>query len=183
MFLKGQRWWWYAIALGLIVAQLSSSVNATHSLLVVAWTWPILILSGLGCRETRHNTRQIVFSAPRPLTYQLPAAWLGAFSVIALLGAGALVRFIFAGEWVSVAGWLTGALFIPSLALTMGVLTGSGKTFEIVYVLWMYLILQKVPALDFVGMTPEWPWYIYAPLALGLLALAAWGRRQHMRGK
>lgn len=183
LFLKGQRWWWYAVAGGFIIAQLVNDLETTRLLLAVAWAWPILLLSGLGCREARHDTRQIVFSAPRPLRNQLPALWLAAFAVLALLGSGALIRFLAAGEFTSLLPWLAGALFIPSLALALGVLTGSGKTFEVLYVLWMYGVLQRVPAFDFVGATPESPWQIYALLALALMVITLLARQWQLKNR
>ena len=183
LFVKGQRWWWYAIALGLIIAQLANELEVTRILLIVAWVWHILILSTLGNRETRFDTRQIIFSAPRPILNQLPAAWLAAFVVTAALGSGALIKFILMGEWFSALGWLTGAMFIPSLALALGTLTGSGKLFEAIHVLWMYLLTQKVPALDFSGLTPEAPLYLYAPLAVGLFALALFVRQRELKNR
>lgn len=172
LFVKGQQWWWYAIAVGLVVAQLFSPLQTTRILLIVGWVWHILILSTLGNRENRFDMRQIVFSAPRPVLNQLPAAWLSAFVVTAALGSGALIKFILIGEWFSMLGWFTGVLFIPSLALILGTFTGSSKPFEVVYVLWMYILTQKASAFDFAGITLESPLYIYAPLAVGLFALA-----------
>jgi len=96
---------------------------------------------------------------------------------MAALGSGALMKFILMGETASTLGWLTGAAFIPSLALALGTLTGSGKAFEAVYVLWMYMLTQRVPSLDFVGMTAHSPLYVYAPLALVLFAIAALARQ------
>jgi hypothetical protein len=179
--LKGQSWWWVTIAIGLVIAQLFSGIEATRILLIVAWIWPILILGGLGRRESHFDTRQIVFSAPRPLLNQLPATWLSAFVVIALLGSGALVRFVLAGETVSVLGWITGAIFIPSLAFFLGTLTGSGKAFEVLYVLWMYLLIQKVSMFDFAGLTPHSPWFLYALLSLVLIALVVFTRQRQLR--
>jgi len=183
LFLKGQRWWWYVIAAGLVIAQLVTPLEVTRTLLLVAWVWHMLILSGLGCRENRFDTRQIVFAAPHPIANQLPAAWLAAFVVTAVLGSGALLKFILAGEAVSTLGWLTGAAFIPSLALVLGILTGSGKTFEAVYVVWIYALSRKVSPLDFAGLTTDSLWYIYAPLALVLLAIAALARQRQMTAK
>lgn len=181
LFLQGQPWWWYAVAGGFIVAQLLNELETTRLLLAVAWAWPILILSGIGCREARHDTRQLVFSAPRPLLNQLPARWLAAFAVLALLGSGALLRFLAAGEVTSLLAWLAGALFIPSLALALGVLTGSGKTFEVVYVLWVYGALQRAPAFDYVGTTPASPWHIYALLALALMVMTVLSRQWQLK--
>jgi hypothetical protein len=177
LFLKGQRWWWYAVAAGLVVAQLVIRSDWLPYLLIAAWVWPILILSGLGCRENRFNTRQIVFSAPRPMS-QLPAGWLSGVLVTALLGSGGLVRFLLAGEPVAVLGWLTAILFIPSLALALGTLTGSGKTFEALYVFWMFGLTQKAAPLDFADLVPGSHFYLYAPVAIGLLAIAALARRR-----
>ncbi|MCB9111726.1 MAG: hypothetical protein H6634_10815 [Anaerolineales bacterium] len=172
LLLRGQRWWWYVVAAGLVIAQLANTPDVTRILLVVAWVWPILLLSGLGSRESRHNTREMVFSAPRPVLTQLPATWLAAFTLMALTGSGALVKFLTLGDTHSILAWLVGAIFVPSLALAFGVLTGSSKTFEIVYVFWMYLILNKFAAIDFVGLTPNSPWLMYLGLSLVLMIVA-----------
>ena len=171
LFLKGQRWWWYAVGAGLVVAQLVSPSDALLYPLILAWVWPILILSGLGCRESRFDTRQIVFSAPRPMS-QLLGGWLSAVLVIALVGCGALVRFLLAGDPTAVLGWLTAIVFIPSLALALGTLSGSGKAFEVLYVAWMYLLMQQVAPLDFAGLVPGSHFTVYLLVAIGLLAIA-----------
>ena len=181
LLLKGQRWWWYVVAAGLVIAQLANTPDVTRILLVVAWVWPILLLSGLGSRESRHNTHDMVFSAPRPVLTQLPAAWLAAFTLVALTGSGALIKFLILGDLHSILAWLVGAMFIPSLALTFGILTGSGKAFEIIYVLWMYLLLNKVPAIDFIGMTPNSPWLPYLGLSLVLMIISSLVRQFQLK--
>lgn len=183
LFIKGQRWWWYAVAGGLIIAQLASELEVTRYLLIVAWVWHILILSGLGNRENRFDTRQIIFAAPHPILNQLPAAWLSALVVTAALGSGALIKFIIMGKGFSILGWFTGAMFIPSLALALGAFTGSSKPFEALYVLWMYILTQKAPAFDFAGITPKSPLYIYAPLAVGLFTLALFVRQRQLTNR
>jgi len=180
LLLKGQRWWWYAIAALLVIEPLGAGIGLVRILLLIAWVWPILILSGLGCRENRYDTRQIVFSAPHPIANQLPASWLAAFVVIAAMGSGALVKFILLGETNSILGWPTGSVFIPSLALFLGTLTGSGKAFEVIFVAWMYMLTQKMVFLDFMAYLPKGPWYYYAPLALVLLAITVLARRWQM---
>lgn len=171
LLLKGQRWWWYGIAAGLIIAQLAADLDGARNLLLAAWLWPILILSGLGCRENRYNTHQIVFAAPRPIANQLPAAWLAAFVILAGLGSGALIKFILLGEIFSVLGWFTGAIFIPSLALGLGTVTGSSRAFEAIYILWMYILTQKARSFDFVGFTPNSPLSVYVLLSVGIIAI------------
>jgi ABC-type transport system involved in multi-copper enzyme maturation permease subunit len=182
MLLRGLRWWWYVIAFGLIGASLLAPLHIVRNgLLPALWIWPILLWSGLGCRESRYDTGQMIFSASNPMRNQLPATWLAGFLVTALMGSGVLVRYILAGETASLPGWFSGVLFVPSLALALGTLTGSSKAFEVLYVLWMYLIIQKISPLDFIGMSPQSPWYIYAPLALALGAVAAIARKLQLQ--
>jgi hypothetical protein len=91
------------------------------------------------------------------------------------------VRFLLAGETVSVLGWITATIFIPSLAFFLGTLTGSSKAFEALYLLWMYLLTQKMSMFDFAGLTPQSPWFLYALLSLVLIALAAFTRQRQLR--
>jgi hypothetical protein len=180
LLIKGLPWWWYAVAAGLAGTTLFVPADTARMLLIAAWTWPVLILSGLGCREARFDTRQIVFSAPRPLLNQLPAAWLSGVVLLAAAGLGGLLRFAFAGEFVSVAGWFVGIFFVPSLALALGVVTGASKPFEALYIFWMYGLTQKVPPLDFAGLWPESAFIIYALLVPALLVVAVFARRQQL---
>jgi hypothetical protein len=73
-------------------------------------------------------------------------------------------------------------VFIPSLALALGTLSGSGKAFEVLYVAWMYFLMQGVvPALDFAGLVPGSPFYLYALVAIGLIAVAALARQRQLQ--
>ncbi len=77
LLLKGQRWWWYFVAAGLIIASAAvPDPSARGMLLGCAWIWPILLWSSMGIREVQHQTHQLLFSAPHPISRQLPAVWL-----------------------------------------------------------------------------------------------------------
>ena len=182
LLLKGWPWWWYLVALGLVLGTLFSPLETTRAeLLPFAWLWPILLWSSLGCRETHHNTRQIVFSTPHPLRWQLPSAWLAGFLFAALMGAGAAVRFLLAGETLSLFSLLAGALFIPSLALVLGVWIGSSKPFEVIYMmLWYIGPFQKTAALDFMGTSTATSWPMFAGLAVVLFIIAVVGRQRQL---
>lgn len=187
LMLKGQRWWWYAVALGLIVAGLGNPSDvARRQLLPFAWIWPLLIWSAMGVRETRYRTEQLVFSAAHPLRRQLSATWLAGVIVAMLAGSGVAVRLILAGNWANVLTWTIGALFIPTLALALGCWSGSSKLFEIVYVLLWYMgPIQGLPVLDFMGasgvsVATGVPLY-YLGLTIILLGLAIISRRRQLQ--
>lgn len=172
LMLKGQRWWWYAgAALFVMLGLFNDAGRVREAVLMLTWVWPTLIWSSLGMREARHATGQMVFSAPNPLTRQLPAAWLAGATLAALTGGGAGLRLLLSGDGQGLAMWLAAVVFIPSLALAGGVWSGTSKLFEVVYVVLWYLgPANRIPAFDFIGVTGGQPalWF-----ALGLLLLAA----------
>src|SRR6185436_8466370 len=114
--------------------------------------WPMLVWSALGARELRHGTSELFFSAPRPLSRQLGATWLGGVAIgIAVSGTYAL-RLALAGDAAGALTALVGIAFVPALALACGVLTGNSRLFEALYLfLWYAAALYHVPSLDYTG--------------------------------
>lgn len=172
LLLKGQRWWWYAGAAGLLIASIAAPLqNAREVVLPLVWLWPVLLWSALGTREARHATDQLLFSAPHPVRWQLPASWAAGVVLAGLTGSVIGLRLLLAGDAAAVAAWTVGALFIPTLALALGVWSGTSKFFEGFYtVLWYVGPLQHTPGLDFLGTTQA---AIEAGAPLGFLVLTA----------
>ena len=185
--LKGQKWWWYAVAAGLIVACAATpSASARGILLACAWFWPVFVWSKMGVRETRDQTSQLIFSAPHPIARQLPAVWLAGVGVALLTGSGFAGRLLFTGNSRGLFAWLVGALFIPTLALTFGVWSGSSKLFEIVYtLLWYVGPMHATLQLDFMGSAPgteatRVPTF-YLACAVAMAAIAVFGRKRQLQ--
>jgi len=187
LMLKGQKWWWYAGALLLFVlsAALPSS-QARGVALAVAWIWPVLLWSVMGVREKRDQTSQLLFSAPHPIARQLTAVWFAGVALAAITGGGFALRLLVGGEFRGVLVWGIGAIFIPTLALALGVWSGSTKPFEILYtLLWYVGPMHATVPLDFMGSVRETAFtrvplfYLALAATMGLLAIA--GRRQQLQ--
>jgi hypothetical protein len=177
MLLKGRRWWWWALTIGLNIAVIRSPVPAVMDFLMpVLWLWPIAVWSGMGNRERKHHTSQMVFSSARPVMRQLPAAWLAGILVTALLTIAGAVFFLTNGDLSGLAGWAGAVVFVPSLALLLGVLSSGSRVFEVIYVIWWYMgPIEKVAGVNYTLDVP----HIYLLAAVGLLLLsAAWRNRQ-----
>jgi hypothetical protein len=59
---------------------------------------------------------------------------------------------LIAGQFPGLIAWLAGALFLPSLALLSGIVSGTGKVFEAVLtVLWYIGPMNRTPGFDFTG--------------------------------
>jgi len=184
--LGGRSWWWVAGLIGLIVAGLTTTdEGALADILSFSWIWPILIWSQLGVRESRHFTEALIFSTPRPLRRQLPAAWLAGLALSLIAAGGVLARLTIEGNVAHLAAVLVGAMFIPALALALGVWSGTSRLFEMIYLVWWYLLVNGSTPLDFMGLNREAlargvPLF-YLGLTGVLLLLGFIGRRRQMR--
>ncbi|MEI6668712.1 MAG: hypothetical protein WCP29_11200 [Acidobacteriota bacterium] len=178
--------WWMLVAAALWIVSLTTPMEVARYAHVAAWAWPLLMWSKMGMRETLYRTGPLVFSCPRSLQRQFTALWVSGALIAVVTGSGIAVRFALAGDQVSLGAWLSGALFIPSLALALGVWTGSARAFEAIYTAWWYLgPANRVVALDYSGawaasaQGPSVP--VYAALAVLLMAAAVVGRRKMIR--
>jgi len=183
LLLKGQRWWWYAIAIGLFIASLVNKPEIVRAfILPLAWLWPILIWSGLGNLEIQNNTQQMVFSSAAPLWRQLPATWLAGFLITIITGSGVALKLLTTGDGVGLLAWVSAAIFIPSFALASGVLSNSHKLFEVVYVaLWYLGPMNKVLPVDYLGANSSGNIGFFIPLSFALLIVAFIGRARQLQ--
>lgn len=182
-----QPWWWYVATLALVVASLVSPAQNARTVWVPAiWLWLALTLSGLGLRESRHNTEQLVFNIPLPSVFQVSAAWLSGFFLTILTGIGG-ARLILMGEGEAALAWVIAAVFIPSLAMAAGIWSGNRRLFEGLFIAWWFIgpMASKGTGLDFMGVHQEvvargvhW-FYLIAAILLFLIALI--GRWLHQR--
>ncbi len=186
IMLKGASRWWHLVALALAVVRLFVPLVAVrHFVVPIALVWPLLRWSPMGARELHHRTDALLFSAPRPVTRLLAAQWLaGAAAALAMVG-GATARFAFAGQWASLGALVIAVVFVPSLALALGTWSGSGKLFEVLYlVLWYMGPMNRIPLLDYAGVTqPEagaGPPTVFLLMAAGLAGFAVAGRRRQL---
>jgi hypothetical protein len=188
LMLQGRIVWWYLVAAGLFIASAVSPMEAVRAgLLPVAWLWPLALWSGMGAREKRFGTRDLVFSGPRSAFYTGTAIWTAGVLVAAGTTAGVGIRLLVTGQNAGFLAWLVGCLFIPALAFGLGTISGSSRLFEVVYLLLWYIgPMNHVPALDYMGVTPQglamgMAW-VYLGLAVVLLGGGVGVRARQMRG-
>jgi hypothetical protein len=156
LLLRGHAWWWYAGAAGAFLGCLFSPLESARSgVIVFAWLWPLLIWSQLGTREAMFSTGSLIFSAPHAVPRQLLATYGAGVMVAVITGGGLGIHLLIARDFAGLGAWGAGALFIPALALALGVMTGTRKFFEALYTAWWYVgPLHHTPQADFMGTTP-----------------------------
>jgi len=188
LLVKGQPWWWYAGLLGLNISCLAVPYPVFQRFMVpLIWIWPIFLWSVMGNRERQHQAGQLVFPCTRLMVDQLPALWFAGVLVAAVSGSGAVLRLAIGGEGHLLFGWFVGVLFVPALALAVGVWTSSRRWFEMLYFAIWFLGVNsrgRVQLLDFLGRggtsagtdTPGF----YLLITAMLLVLALVGRRKQI---
>lgn len=178
LMLRSHAWWWYAVATGLFIACVASPLETARSgILAAAWLWPVLLWSQMGTRETQFSTGALIFSAPRAVPRQLLAMFAAGVLVAALTGGGLALHLMIARDFAGLAAWGAGTLFIPALAIALGVTNGSRKFFEALYTAWWYVgPLHHIRQLDFMGTTPQssTPAGYLAAAAVLVVAAYAW---------
>jgi hypothetical protein len=183
LMLKGKQWWWYVVAAGLSVACFVSPLDSARGgVLVAAWLWPILVWSSMGSREKRYATESLIFSSAGSLSRQLPAVWMAGVIVSLLTAGGIGLRMLLHGDMQGVAAFFAGAVFIPSMALVLGVWSGSSKAFEAIYTVWWYIgPANHTAGLDFMGVSRASSAPLtYAIAVMALLSLSYLRRRVHL---
>jgi hypothetical protein len=180
LLLNGRRWWWWLVIIGLNIGIVSDPLSETTQgyLIPITWLWPLAIWSEMGNRERKNNTSQMVFSSARPVLRQLPAAWLAGVLVTTLFSAGMGVVSFQTGGLPGLIGWAGGVIFVPSLALALGVFSSGNRIFEVIYILLWYMgPLEKMPGMNFTADMPQF----YLLAAAGLLLLSAFWRGRQVR--
>ncbi|WP_234327010.1 hypothetical protein [Streptomyces sp. NRRL WC-3742] len=173
ILLQGISPWWWAVADALTVAGFALPIGTVTGLLLpCVWLWPVLIWSRLGSQQVE-NDLEVLLGAYPTARRRLLAEWASGLVLTAVTGISPLLRMLAAGDGAGVACWFGGVLFIPSLAMSLGVVSRTHRVFQAVYLPIWYVLVNHVAALDFMGAVrangkPAGP----APLLIAALSAA-----------
>jgi hypothetical protein len=149
LLLRGLSCWWYAVAAGLWIFQLFADAKVQSIAVGLAWIWPMLQWSQLGTREAVCATEQFIYPTLHPIRRQFVAQWLAGVLLALATAGGSLVHWAAAGHLSGIEGILAGGLFVPTLAIACGALSGTTRLFEIAYLVLWYLGPMNRTTLDF----------------------------------
>jgi hypothetical protein len=172
LLLRGLSFWWYAVAAGLFVFQIFADGKAQSIAVGLAWIWPMLVWSQLGTREAVCNTEQFIYPTLHPIRRQFVAQWLAGVVLALVTASGSLVHWALAGNLVGIEGILAGAIFVPTLAIACGALSGTTRLFEIVYLVLWYIGPMNRTTFDFTQGSYA-PGFAAASLVLFTMAIGA----------
>jgi hypothetical protein len=105
--------------------------------------------------------------------------WIAGVGVAVVTNGGLAIRLLMAGDRPGFLAWVACSLFVPSLALALGIWSGTSKAFEAVYTVWWYVGPgHQLPGLDFLGASPvSARAHFFLFLTAALVVAAYLGRR------
>lgn len=184
---KGKSSVLYLAMLGLVISQLVVDAELMQNVLVpLSLLLCILIISPLGQREKLHNTQMLVFSCPSSLRKQFPAMLGAALLVLLMSVSGAVLRLVLSMDFMALGILFIGLFFTLALAISCGVLTGTSRTFEILFTfLWYIGPMQHHSYLDFLGTDKAFSLEHHLPIvflggSLLLMLTAIMGRKRQL---
>nr|WP_026591702.1 hypothetical protein [Bacillus sp. UNC437CL72CviS29] len=179
IMLKGFSIWWYVIAIGLIAFGLICPVDISKGWLPIIIIWPIAIWSQMATREWFYRTNQIIYSSCSPL-YKFFATWISGVIVGFIISSGIIIQLILIEDISFLLSWLIGIVFIPTVALALGIWARTRKLFEVLYViLWYVGPVNHLPYVDFLGISTSYV-FLYSTLSVLLLCIALTGQLQQV---
>ncbi|QSX30236.1 hypothetical protein JYB88_00725 [Shewanella cyperi] len=170
LLLKGQNPYWYLGLIGLNVAQLFVPQEVLmNALIPVSWLFCVLVLSQLGLQARLANTRELLMYGGGQRLLPLLSA---AAALLLLASCGALLRMLLQAQWLIVLQMLIAVGFTLALAHACGRLTGTRRTFEIIYpALWYIGPLHATLYMDYFGVNSQQSWQAGIPLYVTALTL------------
>lgn len=190
LLVKGLPWYWLA---GMGAAWLASAAAPTANLrqlgFMLCAIWPVLVWAKMGQREASQQAEYLLYQAPYSLARLLAPAWLAGVLLTVLATGGTLLGRLVYADALALLPWCLSVLFIPALALALGVWSRSSKLFEVVYPILWYLgpfnPQNGLTGLDYLGIHRQAPVNVAPLWAAGgivlLLGLAMLGRRRQMQ--
>src|SRR5450432_196691 len=148
---KGPRWLWL-INLGAMVALIFAPLAvAGQIILPVLWFLQVGRWSDLATKEKTNRIHYFTYSSYKPLTRLLTAQIISGLLLALALASPLFIRYLIALQLSSFLGILLGGAFIVLLAVSMGILSGGNKLFEIIFFLLTYLNVNLIPFADYFG--------------------------------
>lgn len=150
---KGPKWFWLVTG-GVWIAMIFVPLDVAHAyLLPIIWFLQVTRWSELVTKERTNRLHYFTYSSYKPLLRMLPAQILAGSTLAVALALPVIFRYLLIINTFVVINILLGAVFVALLAVCLGIVTGGKKLFEVLFFMLTYAVIQKVPAIDYLGAT------------------------------
>jgi hypothetical protein len=115
------------------------------------WFLQVARWSDLATKEKTNRIHYFTYASYKPLTRLLPAQIIAGIILSIGLASPLLIRCLVTMHFLSVLSIVSGAILIVLLAVALGILSGGNKLFEILFLLFTYANVNRIPFIDYFG--------------------------------
>lgn len=152
MLLPRSIWWYIAATLGCMLC-LFLPVSFLLKWACLILVLPISTWSKMGCNEKLNRTHALVASSCSSVL-KWWSTFIAGNAIAFTLSVPVLFRFITLSQYTNALFWLVGILFVSSIAIMLGRISGTPRLFESIYIIIFYFgVINDLKAFDFIGKT------------------------------
>ncbi|HRI22514.1 MAG TPA: hypothetical protein PLA68_16245, partial [Panacibacter sp.] len=183
LFRKGSRWLWLVNIAGMI-ALIFTPLNIAHQMVLpLLWFLQVARWSDLATKEKTNRIHYFAFASYQPLKRLLPSQLIAGILLALALALPLMIRYLAAGDALQVLYIFNGAIFIVTLALCLGIISGGKKIFEILFFAITYFNFNLIPFADYFGGISHYASYpVVIPVITALLIVAGFSIRKYELG-
>ncbi|MBS7564114.1 hypothetical protein KHS38_06815 [Mucilaginibacter sp. Bleaf8] len=170
---QGNKWLWL-LNIGLSLSMLFAPLTVASSYLLPAlWFLQVTRWSDLVTKEKSNRVHYFTYAAYKPLQRMLPAQIIAGFLLAIGLSLPLILRYVIALNGLAILNIVAGALLVVLLAVSTGILSGGKKLFEVFFFLLTYMLINKLPAADYLGVMPQHHTLVYTSVLVSIVFLLA----------
>jgi len=182
---QGNKWLWLP-SIGLSLSMLFTPLPiASLYLLPALWFLQVTRWSELVTKEKANRLHYFTYASYKPLQRMLPAQIIAGFLLAMALAFPLVLRYAIIMDGLSIINIIIGALFVVSLSVCMGILSGGKKLFEVIFFLLTYAVVNGLPFTDYPGSQPQHHNLVFtgvlSAIILALLLISFSARRYQVR--
>lgn len=148
---KGPKWFWL-INLGGFIALVFMPLTPAHQIgLPALWFLQINRWADIATKEKYNRTHYFTYAAYKPLQRLLTSQIIAGILLATALAMPVIIRYAINGEYSTTISTVLGAMFIVTLSVCSGIISGGKRIFEIVFFMLTYINISGVAGLDYFG--------------------------------
>lgn len=148
---KGPKWLWLVNIGGMLALLFAPLTVAEQLILPILWFLQVSRWSDIATKEQTTRIHYFSYCSYQPLKRLLSSQMIAGMILAVLLALPLMIRCLAAGEIIHALYLFTGAAFVVSLAVFLGMLSGGKKLFEILFFAITYCNLNLIPFADYFG--------------------------------
>lgn len=150
-----------------------------ESLWVLAMAWSCIIYSDYGCREKKYNLDILLPTYCHAYSLQVLIRWCVGGILSLLISMPVIFRIAMGGDWLGSVAGIIFAFFVPALSIFLGQFGGSERTFEIVFLIICYLMLNSTSFINLPAISnKKYIYFIFIPIISFLMVASSFYWRQ-----